>query len=232
MEDKTINIAVVAEVAAALQDIKQHMVFVGGAVVSLYTDDPAADEIRPTHDIDLTLNIINLNHWKEVQEKLATLGFHPDPFGHAICSYKYKDIPVDIMATEDGPLGPANRWYKMGFENLWIAKAKDQEIKMLSAPCYLATKFEAFNSRGSDYRTSHDIEDIIYVLENRVAIVEEIAKEDSRITTFIKAQLQSIVDKGLLQEVLLAHIHPIMIEERMPIVEEKITQILNQAYGL
>jgi hypothetical protein len=227
LEDKTINIAVVAEVAAALQDIKQHMVFVGGAVVSLYTDDPAADEIRPTHDIDLTLNIINLNHWKEVQEKLATLGFHPDPFGHAICSYKYKDIPVDIMATEDGPLGPANRWYKMGFENLWIAKAKDQKIKMLSAPCYLATKFEAFNSRGNDYRTSHDIEDIIYVLENRVAIVEEIAKEDSRITTFIKAQLQSIVDKSLLQEVLLAHIHPIMIEERMPIVEEKITQILN-----
>jgi hypothetical protein len=227
LEDKTINIAVVAEVAAALQDIKQHMVFVGGAVVSLYTDDPAADEIRPTHDIDLTLNIINLNHWKEVQEKLATLGFHPDPFGHAICSYKYKDIPVDIMATEDGPLGPANRWYKIGFENLWIAKAKDQEIKMLSAPCYLATKFEAFNSRGSDYRTSHDIEDIIYVLENRVAIVEEIAIEDSRITAFIKAQLQSIVDKGLLQEVILAHIHPIMIEERMPIVEEKITQILN-----
>lgn len=232
MEDKIINIAVVAEVAAALQDIKQHMVFVGGAVVSLYTDDPAADEIRPTHDIDLTLNIINLNHWKEVQEKLATLGFHPDPFGHAICSYKYRDIPVDIMATEDGPLGPANRWYKIGFENLWIAKAKDQEIKMLSAPCYLATKFEAFNSRGSDYRTSHDIEDIIYVLENRVAIVEEIAKEDTRITAFIKAELQSIVDKGLLQEVLLAHIHPIMIEERMPIVEEKITQILNQTYGL
>ena len=71
MENRTINIAVVAEVAEALQDIKEEMVFVGGAVVSLYTDDPAADEIRPTQDIDMTLNIVNLSHWVKVQEQLA-----------------------------------------------------------------------------------------------------------------------------------------------------------------
>lgn len=228
MENRTINIAVVAEVAEALQDIKDQMVFVGGAVVSLYTDDPAADEIRPTKDINITLHIVNLSHWAKVQEQLAALGFHPDPFGHAICSYKYKDIPVDIMATEDGPIGPANRWYKIGFENLWIAKAKNQDINILSAPCFLATKFEAFNNRGNDYRTSHDIEDVIYVLDNRIQIVEEIAKDDSRISVFVKKQLQDIIRKGILQEVLMAHIHPIMLEERMPIVEEKITQILNQ----
>ncbi len=96
MENRIINIAVVAEIAEALKHIKQEMVFVGGAVVSLYTDDPAADEIRPTEDVDMTLNIINLSHWQQVQEQLGALGFHPNPFGHAICSYKYKNIPVDI----------------------------------------------------------------------------------------------------------------------------------------
>jgi hypothetical protein len=136
------------------------------------------------------------------------------------------------MATEDGPLGPANPWYKIGFENLWTAKAKDQEIKILSAPCYLATKFEAFNDRGSDYRTSHDMEDIIYVLDNRIGIVEEIVKDDLRIANFIKAQLQKIISKGMMKEVLIAHIHPLMIEERLPIVEDKITQILHQSYDL
>lgn len=35
------------------------MVFIGGAVVSLYTDDSAADEIRPTSDIDMTINLAN-----------------------------------------------------------------------------------------------------------------------------------------------------------------------------
>lgn len=55
-----INISVVAEVAAALKEVKEEMVFVGGAVVSLYTDDPAADEIRPTQDIDFSPYIRNI----------------------------------------------------------------------------------------------------------------------------------------------------------------------------
>ena len=213
MENRTINIAVVAEVAAALKHIKKDMVFVGGAVVSLYTDDPAAEEIRPTQDVDMTINIVNLSHWEKIHEQLASLGFYPDPMGHAICSYRYKNIPVDIMAAEDGPLGPSNRWYKIGFENLRTANVKDQEVNILSAPCYLATKFEAFNNRGSDYRTSHDIEDIIYVLDNRMGIVEEIVKDDSRIAHFIQEQLQEIIHKGMMQEVLVAHIHPLMLTE-------------------
>ena len=32
----------------------------------------------------------------------------------------------------------------------------------------------------------------------------------------------------MMQEVLVAHIHPLMLTERLPIVEDKITQILNQ----
>ena len=147
--------------------------------------------------------------------------------GHAICSYRYKNIPVDIMAAEDGPLGPTNRWYKIGFENLWTAKVKEQEIKILSAPCYLATKFEAFMNRGSDYRTSHDIEDIIYVIDNRTSIVEEVKESDIRIHSFLKEELQKIVSQGILTEVLMAHTHPIMLEERLPIIELKITQILD-----
>jgi len=226
LENKIINIAVVAEIAEALKDIKQDMVFVGGAVISLYTDDPAADEIRPTQDVDMTINILNLGHWEEVQKKLSELGFQPDPFGHAICSYKYNDIPVDIMATEDGPLGPSNRWYKVGFKNLKNVKVKDQEIKILSAPCYLATKFEAFKNRGNDYRTSHDIEDIIYVIDNRIDIVSEITEGEPSILLFIREQLQIIINKGILKEVIVSHIHPLMFDERIVIVEEKIEQIM------
>ena len=226
MENRTINTAVVAEVARALKDLKQHMVFVGGAIVSLYADEPAADEIRPTQDIDMTLKIVNLGHWEKIQQKLGELGFHPDPFGHAICSYKYLDIPVDIMASEDGPLGPANIWYKIGFENLWKVKVMDQEIDILQAPCYLAAKFEAFNNRGRDYRTSHDMEDIIYVIDNRIHIVQEIKTCDQRIGTFLKKQFKVIIQQGILSEVLVAHIHPLMQEERLPLVEDKINQIL------
>lgn len=51
MENKTINIQTIAEVARGLKELRTKMVFVGGAVISLYTDDEAAEEIRPTGDI-------------------------------------------------------------------------------------------------------------------------------------------------------------------------------------
>ena len=122
MENRTINLAVVAEVARGLCELKSQMIFIGGAVVSLYADDPAADEIRPTADIDLTINLLNFKDWTRMQQRLAGLGFFPDPDGHSICTYKYKNIPVDIMPAVDSPLGPANKWYKMGFDNLRTTK--------------------------------------------------------------------------------------------------------------
>lgn len=84
MENRTINIGVVAEVAKALRELKDQMIFIGGAVVSLYADDPAADEIRPTGDIDMTINLMNFSNWVRMQERLAELRFFPDPYGHVI----------------------------------------------------------------------------------------------------------------------------------------------------
>lgn len=230
MENRTINLGVVAEIAAALKDLNEHVVFVGGAVVSLYTDDPAADEVRPTGDIDFTVNLANLTNmavWNDFNNRLISLGFSPDLAGHAICSYRYKDIPVDIMAPEDGPLGPSNRWYKIGFQDLCVVQVKDQTVNILSAPCYLATKFEAFNNRGSDYRTSHDIEDVIYILDNRTTIVQEIRNADEEVKDFIISEINTIKTKGMLEETLMSHLPPIMLAERLPIVEEKIALILN-----
>ncbi len=228
MENRIINIFTVAEVAKALRELKEQMVFIGGAVVSLYADDPSADEIRPTADIDLIINLMKFSNWVKMQERLAQLGFYPDPYCHAICSYLYNNIPVDIIPAEESHLGQSNRWYKIGFEDLWHTKALDEDIRILSAPAYLATKFEAFNDRGSDYRTSHDFEDIIYILDNRMTIVSEVEKAHPDIKTFLQKEFNKIVQNPLMDEILSAHIHPILMAERYPIVLEKINQILNQ----
>ena len=105
MKNRVINNAVVAEVANALKELKDQMIFVGGSVVNLYVDEEAAEEVRQTDDVDVTINIINYAALVKMQERLSDLGFNPDPNGHSICSYLYNGIPVDIMASEDGPLG-------------------------------------------------------------------------------------------------------------------------------
>ena len=178
MENITINKALVKEVANALQELKEIMVFVGGATISLYTDDLAAHEIRPTSDIDMTIKLAHsYAEWAKINKRLSELGFNPDPKGHTICSYKYKNISVDIMPSEKWSHGGCYKWYKVGFKNIQTTSIDNEEISILTAPCFLATKFEAFNDRGTDYRTSHDFEDIIYVIDNRTTILEEKIKK-------------------------------------------------------
>lgn len=227
MKNRTINIGVVEEVALALADLKDQMVFVGGAVVSLYANDPVADEIRPTSDIDMTINLVNFSNWAVLQEKLATLKIYPDPFGHSICSYRYKDIPLDIIPANDSHIGESNRWYSYGFENLWQVNANKVAIKILPAPCYLAAKFDAFNDRGKDYRTSHDFEDIIYVIDNRIEVVDEIYISHSDVKLFLQNEFKKAIQSGFWEDILISHIHPLLVEERGPLLTEKINQILN-----
>lgn len=48
-------------------------------------------------------------------------------------------------------------------------------MKSVTAPYLLATKIEAFHSRGNrDYMASHDFEDIINVVAARIEIAEEV----------------------------------------------------------
>ena len=218
----------ISKVAKALANLKSQMVFVGGAVTALYADSIPDLELRETYDVDLTsIELVNYLKYSQLLEKLAQLGFYPDQDGHAICSLKYQDIAVDIMPSEDGPLGPANRWYKLGFNDLWTRLAGEEEIKILSSPCYLATKFEAFNDRGKDYRTSHDFEDIIFVLDNRSTLVAEVKDARPEIQAFLKSEFKKINDSQYRDELLFVHLDPYIRDERFAIVSEKTEQLAN-----
>ena len=72
------------------------------------------------------------------------------------------------------------------------------------------------------------MEDIIYILDNRLNIVAEMSESEERIQEFLKTQLMTIINNGLLDEVLMAHIHPYMQEDRLPLLVEKINQIVNK----
>lgn len=229
MHNKIINLAVVAQVAQGLKELRDKMVFIGGAVISLYTDDPAAEEIRPTADIDMTINLANYAEWAMMQERLSELKFFPDPFGQSICSYKFQDIAIDIMPADDSSIGVSNIWYKPGFKHLQqIALEDGTSINILPSPYFLATKLEAFKDRGhNDFYGSHDFEDIIYLLDNRTTIVEEIMTADNDVKEYIKTELTTIKSHPQANEILAMHIHPLIREERFNMLMEKIKIITN-----
>jgi predicted nucleotidyltransferase len=228
MHNKIINIALVAQVAEGLKELREKMIFIGGAVISLYTDDPAADEIRPTKDIDMTIDLANYAEWAKMQERLAELHFYPDPQGQSICSYEFEKIAIDIMPAEDSSIGISNKWYKPGFKYLQqIELSEGIVINVLPAPYFLATKLEAFKDRGgNDFYGSHDFEDIIYLLDNRTTIVEEILAADKDVKTYIKQKLMDIKNHPQAEEILAMHIHPFVREYRFSLMLEKINRII------
>ena len=87
---RKIDVESILEIATALGDINENCVFVGGAVVSLYVNDPAADEARPTMDIDIALEILTLGQLEKTRQVLAKKGFFPDPVEKVICRFVYK----------------------------------------------------------------------------------------------------------------------------------------------
>ena len=44
-------------IAQALEELNSDVVYVGGSVVSFFFDDKAAEDVRPTKDIDITFEI-------------------------------------------------------------------------------------------------------------------------------------------------------------------------------
>lgn len=225
---KFVDIQSLINVALGLKELREKVVFVGGAVINLYNDDLASEEIRPTEDIDMTLKLGNYFEWTQIEERLAVLEFFPDPFGHAICSYKFRGISIDIMPANNSAIGDSNSWYAPGFKDLkTVIIGNNISIQILNAPYFLATKFEAFKNRGfNDYRSSHDFEDIVFVLDNRTTIVNEILNADDQVKNYLKKEILFLKNHKNADEILSMHIHPLIVKERFKLLMEKINLII------
>jgi hypothetical protein len=57
MKNNTANLEAIRKVASALDELNEQVIYVGGATVGLYINDPAADEVRPTKDVDISLSL-------------------------------------------------------------------------------------------------------------------------------------------------------------------------------
>ena len=82
------------------------------------------------------------------------------------------------MPTNPDILGFANRWYGPAVDAAeTITLPSGQIARMVSAPYFLATKLEAFDGRGhGDYLLSHDMEDLIAVLDGRFFLRSDLNK--------------------------------------------------------
>ena len=100
------------------------------------------------------------------------------------------------------------------------------EIKILPVSLFLATKWEAFKSRGNDPRTSHDFEDLIYIIDNNKEVVEDVRNANKDVQDFLREMSQEILNHSSRNEIIECHINPFTVDERREIVIEKLNEML------
>jgi len=228
MKNTIINRKVIQRVANALGELNDQVIYVGGATVSLYINDPAADDVRPTKDIDISIRVASVAHLEEIREELIAKGFIQTADSKVICRFKLDDILVDVMATKPVGWAPANPWFEEGFNNLQKVDIDGIAIQIMPLAYFLASKFVAHSDRGGkDPRFSHDFEDIVYILDNRTDWHDVIANETGKVKPFILEQLQIIKESSLLQEAMLGNLFYETQEERFQKIMEKINFCLN-----
>lgn len=194
------QIEMIEVVAQGLGELLNQTTFVGGSVTGIYAADKASSVPRPTEDVDCVVSLTTLSDFYKFEDKLRSKGFANDMESNIICRWKYKNISVDIM-TPDNLLGFSNSWYPEGIKNaINYMLPNGLNIKIFSATYFIATKLIAFGNRGQDMRYDSDFEDIIYVLNNREEIKDEIRAANKDVAAFIKQDFVSFLSHPTIYE--------------------------------
>jgi predicted nucleotidyltransferase len=185
------NLERIEVVAAALGPLREQLLFVGGCAAGLLISDPAATPIRATFDVDLVVQVDVLTEYHRFEEEFTKLGFKRDMTPEApICRWVYRKIEVDLMPTQPEILGFTNRWYPLAIKTAQrMVLRSGLSIRLIDAPVFLGTKFEAFTHRGEgDLLSSHDIEDILNVVAGRSQLVGEIERSQDELRRYLAEQ--------------------------------------------
>ncbi|MBL7930660.1 MAG: hypothetical protein JNL60_02095 [Bacteroidia bacterium] len=216
------NIVRLRGVANALGKWRDKVVFVGGATVSLYATRPLAVSVRPTDDVDVVVELISINEFYDLQEYLLKSGFKNDIESKIISRFLIQGLKVDFMPTDPSILGFSNHWYPEGVKKS-IEHTIDNigAIRIFSVPYFIASKFEAFTTRGGrDIYASHDLEDIVFVLDHRDNIHEELNNADSNVKSYLKKEFALLINEKFFEEALLGHVEQSdQIQRKTKIVE-------------
>ncbi|MEI8342923.1 MAG: hypothetical protein WCH43_15480 [Verrucomicrobiota bacterium] len=164
-------------VARRLEPLNVPFAFLGGAVVCLLVDHPELTEIRPTKDVDVIVEVVTLSKFNALEERLREIGFkHDMSEGAPICRWIVDNCLVDVMSINSNTHGMNAKWFPEAMElSQPVDLGQGCSAKIITAPLFLATKLEAFKDRGkNDFYASHDMEDIITLIDGCAAIIEEI----------------------------------------------------------
>ena len=216
-------------VAERLGDLREEVAFLGGATIGLLITDPAAAAVRPTKDVDVIVEVGSWGEYAPLQERLRRRGFSEDASeGAPLCRWVIEGIKVDVMPTSAEILGFSNRWYGPAMAAARrIQLTSEISIRLVTAPFFVATKLEAFRGRGQgDHQLSHDLEDLIAVVDGRNELLDEIEGTGEDLREYLRHGVGELLDDQAFGEALPGHLPgDAASQERIPALLGRLARI-------
>lgn len=202
IKSKDINLMQLEAVASALGDLLPHVTFVGGSTTVLLVDASAHFGVRKTDDVDVIVDVATLTEYQRIGNELRKLGFRVDSDG-PICRWLFDSkvgrIKLDVMPTDEKILGFSNRWYKAAINSASeVSLPSDVVIRVVNPVYFVATKFEAFAGRGKGDYFSHDLEDIVFVMENRERLIIDLMDSGEELKRYFSKQAALLLNDDFL----------------------------------
>lgn len=199
------NLALLESAAGKLGGLLDELVLVGGCAAGLLVTDTGSSPIRPTKDVDLLVEATTYADYHHFGLRLIDRGFKPgiQP-GDPICRWRHGELILDVMPLDEAVLGFSNRWYRSAIHvPSQYRLPSGVTLVHIDAPHFLATKFDAFLSRGEgDYLASADLEDAVVVIDGRPSIEEELSMSGEHLRSFVADQLQALLAERHFMEAL------------------------------
>ena len=227
------NLEIIEIAAQALGSLCDELVFLGGCATALLITDSAAPPVRATRDVDTLAEIGSAAEYRELEKRLRKRGFDVDSTkGAPICRWAGHGILLDVMPTDEQILGFGNVWYASA-----VASASSYElpsgtkIQVIDPVHFIATKLEAFDGRGSnDFVMSHDLEDVICVLDGRPELEDEITDAKRGLRNYVCDRIREFGNNPLFIESLPGHLPgDAGSQARLPMLMEKLARLAQSA---
>jgi hypothetical protein len=223
------NIKILESAIQKLGPLADEMVFLGGCATCLLLTDPATPPPRVTYDVDVIVEAASLLDYHKLSEKLRRHNFSEDLRPDAIiCRWRCGETILDVMPTHWDILGFGNQWYAAAYTAaISVSLPSGNLIRVLPAPYFLATKFDAFKGRGNqDYLLSKDMEDIITILDGRPEIIDEIQQAAKELRSYLSGAFSDLLSNRHFTDALPGHLPPDKASQsRLPIIFERIDLI-------
>jgi hypothetical protein len=216
-------------VAQELDSVGLSFAFLGGCAVWLLVDRPDLTDFRPTEDVDVIIEVVTLGELYKLEDQLRAAGFQHDTAEDApICRWIVKRCRVDIMPIDSRELGMNSQWFREALESAQLVTLEGRlQAKVVTPPLFLATKLTAFQDRGhADLYGSHDVEDIVTIVDGCKNIVKEIANSASDVRKFIADGFSALMQHPDFDEALFGHLSAVFgARDRMAEVKQKFVEI-------